>query len=89
VVKDSLFEPDPFRLVHREAVRMVVARVVRENRPPTASAVEPLARGLVGDDDLPRLVEFVADDLLHLHEGNVARYGLRPSELEPWSARTR
>jgi len=43
--------------------------------------LQAYAAGLVLVDDLPRLLEIVRDDLAHLHEGNAARYGLRPSEV--------
>ncbi|MCB9682655.1 MAG: Fic family protein [Alphaproteobacteria bacterium] len=86
VVKASLVDPDPFRLAHREAIRTVVAEVVRANGTPTAEVVERLGRPLVPHAALARLVDLVIDDLRHLHEGNVARYGLRPSELAAWTA---
>jgi hypothetical protein len=87
VLKGSLVEPDPFRLAHREALRAVVAAVVRANEPPSEDVVERRARDAVADADLARFVDLVLGDLRHLHEGNVARYGLRPSELAGWSAR--
>jgi DNA-binding Lrp family transcriptional regulator len=86
VVKASLVEPDPFRLALREAIRAVVAEVVRADEPPRPEVVERRARGRVAEVDLARFVALVLDDLGHLHEGNVARHGLRPSELEAWSS---
>lgn len=34
--------------------------------------------------DQPRFVEVVHDQLMNLHEGNMARYRLRPSEFVAW-----
>lgn len=86
VVKASLVDPDPFRLAHRDAIRTVVAAMVRDNEPVEAVRVERRARPLVPDAELGRFVDLLLDDLRHLHEGNVARYGLRPSELAAWTA---
>jgi hypothetical protein len=86
VVKASLVDPDPFRLAHRDAIRTVASELVRANEPATAAVVERRARPLVPDTDIARFVDLVLDDLRHLHEGNVARYGLRPSELAAWTA---
>lgn len=86
VVKASLVEPDPFRLAYREAIRAVVAEVVRANEPVRPDVVERRAHGRVPEADLAQFIDLVIDDLAHLHEGNVARYGLRPSELEAWTS---
>jgi len=50
-IRQSLGEPDPFRL--------------RQN-------------------DQPRFVEVVETEIINLHEGNMARYRLRPSEFDAW-----
>lgn len=86
VVKASLVEPDPFRLAHREAIRAVVAEVVRADEPVRPDVVGRRAHGRVPEADLAKFIDLVLDDLGHLHEGNVARYGLRPSELVGWTA---
>ena len=86
VVKASLVDPDPFRLTHREALRTIVADMVRHHEPITANAIQRRASPLVPAPDLPHFVELVVDELRHLHEGNLAKYGLRPSEFAAWKA---
>ncbi len=85
-VRQSIGEPDPFRLKHREALRQVVGTIIRDQLD-RASAFKYLetwtAENLVEDerDEFQRVAE---DEILALHEGNFARYQVRPSEFEAW-----
>ncbi|WP_222105860.1 Fic family protein [Paraburkholderia sp. BCC1886] len=83
-IRQSLGEPDAFRLKYRNAVMQVVQEVVRGERAGTRSEVETLARSLVSPADLATFVDAIQSDLDHLHLGNVARYRLRLSEFERW-----
>ena len=38
----------------------------------------------VPQDELDAILEVVETELISLHEGNIARYRLRPSEFEAW-----
>lgn len=87
IIKESLHGPDPFRLKHRAALGSVIQRMVREMRAPQKTAVRSLARSQVPPADMDRFVALVIDELQRLHEGNIARYGIRPSELGAWKSR--
>ncbi len=85
-VRQSLGEPDPFRLQHRSALREVVATVIRE-RMSTKRAAAWVAEWTLEHIDQPqreRFREVAERELLSLHEGNFARYRVRPSEFEAW-----
>ncbi len=86
-VRQSLGEPDPFRFKHRAGLRQVVADVVRDRLDRKAAAAY-LARwaeeNISPDDERERFREMAENDLLGLHEGNFARYQLRPAEFTPW-----
>lgn len=85
-VRQSLGQPDPFRLRYRALVAEVVAEVVRakmDTRSATALARQT-ARAQVLPADQARFVEVVETELMSLHEGNIARYRLRPSEFQRW-----
>ena len=87
-VRQSLGEPDPFRLAHRTAIRHLVGEVVREgmdNRTATAH-IEAWTREHIEEPDRERFREVVERELLSLHEGNFARYRVRPSEFARWQA---
>lgn len=85
-VRQSLGEPDPFRLQYRQLIAEAVADVVR-GRMDKARAVESVRRCAlerVPDPDRERFVEVVETQLISLHEGSIARYRLRPSEFAAW-----
>ena len=83
-VRDSLPEPDAFRLKYRSQIADVVRHAVRERIPPTEAALARLAKSIVLPEDLDRLTNIVLEELAGLHEGNIARFRLRPSEFKQW-----
>lgn len=84
-VRQSLGDPDPFRLQHREKIAEVVAHVVRQkmNKAQAVSHIQQVAQQMEAMHR-PRFIEVMETQLLHLHEGNMARYRLRPSEFRQW-----
>ena len=83
-VRDSLPEPDSFRLKYRAALIDVVGTAVRQRSPLSEHAIAGLARPLVPRQDLGPFVELVLSELRELHEGNIARFRVRPSEFQAW-----
>jgi hypothetical protein len=85
-VRQSLGEPDPFRLRYRTELRTVIAEVIREKlgRRAAANKIAAWARGHLGEGDRDTFVEVAESELLALHEGNFARYQIRPSEFAAW-----
>ena len=85
-VRDSLPEPDPFRLRYRTALADVVGDIVRHRLPPTESAVADLAGAFVSPEDVRPFTQLVLAEIRGLHEGNIARFRLRPSEFRRWQS---
>lgn len=85
-VRQSLGEPDPFRLRYRAQVFDAVAAVVRAamDKERAIAFVAQYAQQTIPLADLARFVEVAETELMSLHEGNIARYQLRPSEFETW-----
>lgn len=85
-VRQSLGEPDPFRLQHRQAIRAVVGEIVRRGlgRKESAAHITNFAKENIRDADCERFREVAENELLALHEGNYARYQIRPAEFEAW-----
>jgi hypothetical protein len=85
-VRQSLGEPDAFRLRHREFLKEVVAAVVRDRMDRTAATafVRQEATKLSPADDRRHFAEIAETELTSLHAGNFARYRLRPSEFAAW-----
>ena len=84
--RQSLGEPDPFRLANRDALRDVVGQIVRQglNREAAFKFLERWSKENLPPGDRAQFVEVAEDEILALHEGNFARYRLRPSEFESW-----
>lgn len=85
-VRQLLGEPDPFRLRYRALIFDTVAEVVRAamNKQRAIAFVARQARQHLPPADQHRFVEVAETELMSLHEGNMARYRLRPSEFEAW-----
>ncbi len=88
-VRHSVGEPDPFRLRHRDALREVVARIVREGMDERAAYghIASEAEARVGQADREAFRDLAERELLGLHEGNFARHGITPAEFEAWRRR--
>ena len=71
---------------YRALVSQVVAEVVRNalNKKAATGFVQQSAAEQVPQEDRSRFVEVVETELMSLHEGNIARYRLRPSEYQGW-----
>ena len=85
-VRQSLGEPDPFRLHYRERLRDIVRDVVRGpmDRKSARAHLAATARDEIPAADQEQFVEVAETELLGLHEGNFARYQVRPSEFTAW-----
>ena len=88
-VRQSLGEPDKFRLRFRNELTDVIGSIVRGGLAPTVEAVTRVARDHVPAEHLDDFVRMTINDLENLHEGNFARFRLRPSEFHAWSGRQR
>jgi Fic/DOC family len=84
-IRQTLGEPDAFRLQYREAIQHTVQGIVRSNLRGTPEEITQIASSLVSPNAMQSLVESVTVDLAHLYEGNVARYRLKLSELSKWT----
>ena len=85
-VRQSLGEPDPFRLRYRLQLQEAIALVVRQRLAKAAAftCIEEWANENVDEADRETFREVAENELLSLHEGNFARFRLTPSEFEAW-----
>lgn len=87
-IRQSLGEPDPFRFKHSSNLRRIVSEVVR-SRMDRKAAIAHLALWTaenIAAGERERFREMAEAELLNLHEGNFARYQIRPSEFATWEA---
>ena len=85
-VRQSLGEPDPFRLKHRDGLREVVGDIVRRgmDRKAAIAQLASWANENIEPAEREQFREITENELLGLHEGNFARYQIRPAEFEAW-----
>ena len=85
-VKQSLGEPDPFRLKHRAGLRQIIGEIVRGemNKKSALIRIAAWSRENGEPADREKLREVAESELINLHEGNFARYQIRPSEFHAW-----
>jgi Fic family protein len=89
VVREALPQPDPLRLRNREQLTEVVSTVVRDDHPIDDARLRVTAAPIVAPEDLEQFVAMAISELSGLHEGNLVRYRLRPSEFRRWRGRHR
>lgn len=85
-VRQSLGEPDPFRLRYREQLRELIAELVRARvgRKDAVARIAAWSKKEIDPGDHKRFAEIAEGELIGLHEGNFARYRIRPSEFAAW-----
>ena len=85
-VRQSLGEPDPFRLRYRELVAECVRDIVTKmmDKKSTTAWLRRRASETLPSADRARLVDVVETEVMSLHEGNIARFRLSLPEFEAW-----
>ncbi len=85
-IRQQIGEPDSFRLRHRAALKEVVGGVIRNamNRKAAFAHIAAWAAENLDNPDRGPFRELAETELLALHEGNFARYQVRPAEFQTW-----
>lgn len=87
-IRQTLGEPDPLRMRYREELKNVVSRVILQklDKSKASSEIAAFAEESIPSADRPRFTEIAESELIGLHEGNFARFRVRPSEFFAWKA---
>ncbi|MBC8317223.1 MAG: Fic family protein, partial [Desulfobulbaceae bacterium] len=85
-IRQSLGDPDPFKLKYRLQIKEFVSAVVRDCMDKQVAAVWIAAKAAkeIPAYDCNRFIEVVETELSCLHDGNFVRYHLRPPEFKNW-----
>ncbi len=85
-IRQSLGEPDPFRLRYRQQIIDVIAQVIRQKLPKQALSpfLTTWSKENLQQEDTPRFIGIIETELLALHSGNYGRFRLRESEFQSW-----
>lgn len=82
--REELGEPDPFRMKYRSALTEVIRDVVLHTTVGIQGVVNAWTIEHISEDDRQRFISLVHAELRGLHEGNIARFRLRPAEFKVW-----
>jgi Fic family protein len=87
-IQQSLAAPDRFRLKYREELRGAVSEVVQQKltKREASKLIEHFASHNIPEADRARFVESAQTELISMHEGNFARFRIRPSQFYAWKA---
>jgi Fic family protein len=86
--RQSLGEPDLFRLKYRNEVRDLVSEIVIGGVQNSEANILIRAKALgLPLQDQAKFIQTVDTELISLHEGNIARYYIRPSQFNAWKER--
>jgi hypothetical protein len=85
-VRQSIGEPDPFRLKYRAVLMQTVGEIVKGRLDKKSAVARIRLRALenIPESERLRFAEVAETELASLHEGNIARYKVRPSEYAEW-----
>lgn len=85
VLKESLGEPDAFRLQYRLEISDLVKEIVVGVFPKVAALRVIKERvSTLPKQQQARFIEVTETELQELHEGNIARFRIRPSQYRAW-----
>lgn len=85
-IKQDLAEPDPLRLAWRELIKQTLRELVTQ---PERDPLRHIQQSVAAHVPAPAQADveaLVVQELRRLHEGVLARYGLRPSEYAAWKS---
>jgi hypothetical protein len=84
--RQSLGDPDPFRLRYRQQIALAVREIVELclNRDGALETIKRQAEAGVLPQDQAHFAQLIEKELSSLHEGNIARYQIRPSQYAKW-----
>jgi len=83
---EAIGQPDPFRVRYRDLIRRAVLEAVQNkmNKLEASQFISKLANENISSEDRNRFIEIVEVEVNSLHEGNFARFRIRPSEFFEW-----
>jgi Fic family protein len=83
-VRQELVQPDPLRLAWRDLVKSTVQAIVLQPGQDELASISQAVQTAVPVREREAVRALIIDELRRLHEGVLARYGLRPSDYEKW-----
>lgn len=88
-IRQDLAEPDPLRLKWRELLKQSIRQVVCDPATDPLVVIQQQVALQVPQPQQAAVQALIIEELRRLHEGVLARYGLRPSDFAKWKAEQR
>jgi Fic family protein len=89
-IKKDLAEPDPMRLAYRHLIKQTIHDVVLQPSVDPLSLIhQRVMEHVQNTDEQADVQALIIEELRRIHDGVLARYGLRPSELAIWKGRAK
>ncbi|KAA0876450.1 Fic family protein [Nitrincola tapanii] len=85
-IKQDLVEPDPLRLTWRDFIKQTIHLIVTSPEQDPYVVIQQVVKAKIPESEQIDLQALIIEELRRLHEGVLARYGLRPSEFSAWKA---
>lgn len=85
-IRQDLAEPDPQRLKWRELLKQSIRQVVCDPATDPLVVIQQQVALQVPQPQQAAVQALIIEELRRLHEGVLARYGLRPSDFAKWKA---
>ena len=84
-IRQSLGEPDTFRLKYRDEMKNTIVKIIlqKAQKDGAVQIIKDDANNLPQNDQA-KFIESVETELIGLHDGNFARYKISPSEFKRW-----
>jgi hypothetical protein len=83
-IRQDLAEPDPLRLAWRDVLKQTIYEVVLQPEMDALTVIRSAVMLKVPEIECQAVQALIVEELRRLHEGVLARYGLRPSEFLRW-----
>lgn len=85
-IKQDLAEPDPLRLAWRDFIKQTIRDVILHPELEPLTCIRRAVAETVPVGEQASVQALIVEELRRMHEGVLARYGLRPSEYLDWKA---
>jgi hypothetical protein len=86
-IKQDLAQPNPARFAWRDLIKLTIFEVVSHPEVDAVAKIRKAVANKVPMKDRANVESLIVEELRRIHEGVLARYGLRPSEYKVWKAR--
>jgi Fic family protein len=84
VIKQNLAQPDPLRLTWRDFIKETIREVIAQPEVEPMLCIQKAVTRRIPKEEQLKLQAQIIEELRRMHEGVLARYGVRPSEFAKW-----